>query len=95
MLCLFVGEDSTSPGLPLLALTLMLTDSDLLAPSASWHRSTPGRIGPNVSWPDGASPQTLPLVATERISENMAVHSSFVEVYLEDKSVQVFSCQFG
>lgn len=68
MLCLFVGEDSTSPGLPLLVLALMLTDSDLLAPSASWHRSTPGRIGPNVSWPDG-----VPLVVTERISVSFKI----------------------
>lgn len=27
--CLFAGEDLTSPGLPRLALALMLTDSDL------------------------------------------------------------------
>lgn len=73
MLCLFVGEDSTSPGLPLLALALMLTDSDLLAPSAFWHRSTPGRIGPNVSWPDRVSPQTIPLVVTERISVSFKI----------------------
>lgn len=58
MLCLFVGEDSTSPGLPLLALALMLTDSDLLAPSGSWHGSTPGRTVPKVSWPTGVSPRT-------------------------------------
>lgn len=93
MLCLFVGEDSTSPGLPLLALALMLTDSDLLAPSASWHRSTPGRIGPNVSWPDGVSSSGGHGENISLFQNKMAVHSSFVKVYLEDKSVQVFSCQ--
>lgn len=82
MLCLFVGEDSTSPGLPLLALALMLTDSDLLAPSASWHRSTPGRIGPNVSWPDGVSPQTISLV-TERISVSFKIKWPYIQRLLK------------
>lgn len=83
MLCLFVGEDSTSPGLPLLALALMLTDSDLLAPSASWHWSTPGRIGPNVSRPDGVSLQTLPLVVTERISVSFKIKWPYIHRLLE------------
>ena len=33
-LCLFAGWSSTSPGLSLVAMGLMLTDSDLLAPKA-------------------------------------------------------------
>lgn len=33
--------NSISPALSLVALLLMLTDSDLLAPSAAWHHSTP------------------------------------------------------
>lgn len=91
MLCLFVGEDSTSPGLPLLALALMLTDSDLLAPSGSWHRSTPGRTEPKVSWPTGFPHGPLDGVNVSLFQTEIRVHSSFAKVYLPDESVQVQS----